>query len=237
MEVIKNGQREQKKPTNAQLQRRISNAVLIIDKDKETDSFYFSDKGLRITITMDYAIIETGAHRHVFDFLTPGGNISKPYIYTKRFLEISLENDCAVDDGKGGKLNSFTKLMEVLKEKEDKTEYNICWFVELWLHNMFSPLYEINDTEVGSFLVYERYMHNIARQKFLLDEHKEDVTNKQFVKEILDLEKSFMEGLTEAVILKAMSDEDRANGEMEALQKMADEQALEGQINAEQPQG
>ena len=42
---------EQKKQTNAQLQRRIANAVVHIDKDKSYQSVYWSDKGLRLETT------------------------------------------------------------------------------------------------------------------------------------------------------------------------------------------
>lgn len=234
MEVVKNGQKADKKPTNAQLQRRIQSAIVHIDKDKDTQSVYFSDKGLRLTITMDYAIIETGAHRHVFDFLTPSGNVSRPYIYTKRFIEIANENDCAIDDGKGGKYNSYARLINVLKEKEDKKDFNMCWFIDKWFYNLFQPLYEIDETSGGTFLVYENYMHNIARNKFLLDEHKEDVTNKQFVDAILDLEKSFVGDMGEEVVLKAKSDDERLQDEMQALQANADEKAMEEQADVEE---
>lgn len=231
MEVVKNGQKAEKKPTNAQLQRRIQNAIVMVERDKETKSMYFSDKGLRVTVTLDYAVIETGAHRHVFDFLYTNGSVSRPYIYTKRFLEIALENDCVVEDSKGEKSYSYTKLIGTLKEKEDKTEFNICWFVDVWFSNIFAPLYELDETEAGSFLVFERYMHNIARNGYLLEEHKEDVTNYQFVDRIIEYEKTFIKGIDEAVILKAKSDEERLNEEMEALQKTAEEQAMEEQIN------
>lgn len=231
MEVVKKGQKLDKKPTNAQLSRRIQNAVVFVEKDKETKSIFFDDKGVRITITMDFAVIETGAHRHVFDAIMSNGTISRPYIYARQFVDIALENDCVVTNDKGEQFRSYAKLFEVLKEKEDKTQYNICWFVDLWMFNIFAPLYEIDETQAGSFLVYERYMHNIARNSFLLDEHKEDVTNKQFVDAIIEKEKSFLEGVEETVILKGKSDEERMNEELEALQKDTEEKLIEEQAN------
>ena len=230
MEVVKNGQKAEKKPTNAQLQRRIQNAVFLVEKDKDTKSIYFDDKGVRITITMDFAVIETGYHRHVFSAITANG-VSRPYLYTRQFVDIALENDCVVTNGNGEQIRSYAKLFEVLNVKEDKTQYNICWFVDIWMFCIWSPLFEIDNTEASSFLVYERYMHNIARNSFLLDEHKEDVTNHQFVDRIIELEKTFIKGIDEVVILKAKSDEERLNEELEALQKTAEEQAMEEQIN------
>lgn len=233
MEVLKKGQKEEKKPTNAQLSRRIQNAVVFVEKDKETKSIYFDDKGVRITITMDYAVIETGYHRHVFSAITANG-ISRPYLYSRQFVDIALENDCMITNDNGEQFLSYAKLFEVLKEKEDKTQYHICWFVDIWMFNIFAPLYEIDETEAGQFLVYDRYINNMARNSFLLDEHKEDVTNKQFVDAVIEKEKSFLEGVEDTVILKGKSDEERMKEELEALQKDAEEKLMEEQANGEQ---
>lgn len=231
MEIAKAGQKQAKKPTNAQLQRRIDNAVIHVDKTKDTKSIFFSDKGLRITVTGEYAIIETSSHRHVFDFITGSGNVSRPYIYTNRFIDMAFANDCSSVSEDGIKFYSYGKLMKVLREKEDKTEYNIAWFVDLWMFNLYSPLFEIDETTAGAFLVYERYIHNIARNRFLLEEHKEDVTNLQFFNNVIELEKSFIQGITEEVILKGKSDEERLSEEMEALQRDAEEKVMEEQVN------
>ena len=83
---------QEKKPTNAQMQRRLERAVLHLDRTKDTVSIYFSDKGLRLTAdpTEGYCIIETGYHRHVFNSFTQGG-LSRPYTYTTRVIEIAME--------------------------------------------------------------------------------------------------------------------------------------------------
>ena len=143
---------EQKKtkPTNAQLQRRIANAVVHIDKDKSYQSVYWSDKGFRLETTDEYCVISTGFHRHIFNNFTSSG-VSRPYLYTKRVIEIANENikDIEVDGG-----YSFQRLLEVLKAKEDKSDYNIVTYVSWWFEIIFAPLYSINESEAGSFLVY-----------------------------------------------------------------------------------
>lgn len=223
---------EQKKVTKAQLEKRINNAVVFVEKTKETQSIYFSDKGLRLTVTDDYAVIETTWHRHVFFKITNDG-YSRPYIYTKRLVSIALEHEkeFIVKDEKGNSSYSYTKFFKVLEKQEDKTQFNVCWYVDLWFYNMFAPLYEIDETEAGAFLVYERYMHNIARTSFLLDEHKEDVTNKRFVNEIMEKEKEFLNDMQESVVLKAKSDEQRLAEEIDAIQKTEFDNATEGQDN------
>ena len=218
---------EQKKPTNAQLQKRIANALIHIDKTKGTESIFFSDKGLRLTVNEDFAIIATGFHRHVFNNFTSSG-ISRPYLYTKRVIEIANENlkDIEVDGG-----YSFQRLLEVLKAKEDKSEYNIVTYYEWFVFNCFQPLYSIGESEVESFLVYETYLHNIARQAVLLSEKKEDMTNKQFFNEVIKNMQDFIEGVDERVIFHKMTDEEMAQANIEAVQEQEQEQAMEAQIN------
>lgn len=220
---------EQKKPkpTNAQLQKRIANALIHIDRTKDTESIFFSDKGLRLTVNEDVAIIATGFHRHVFNNFTSSG-ISRPYLYTKRVIEIANENIVAVETEDG---YSFAKLLEVLKAKEDKSEYNIVTYVSWWLEIIFSPLYSIDESEAGSFLVYEAYLHHIARQAVLLSEKKEDMTNKQFFNEVIKNMQGFIEGVDERVIFHKMTDEELAQANIEALTQNEQEQAMEAQIN------
>ena len=218
---------EQKKPTNAQLQKRIANALIHIDRTKDTESIFFVDKGLRLTVNEDYAIIATGFHRHVFNNFTSSG-ISRPYLYTKRVIEIANENIVAVETEDG---YSFAKLLEVLKAKEDKSEYNIVTYYEWFVFNCFQPLYSIGESEVESFLVYEAYLHNIARQSVLLSEKKEDMTNKEFFNEVIKNMQGFIEGVDERVIFHKMTDEEMAQANIEAIQEQEQEQAMEAQIN------
>ena len=220
---------EQKKPTNAQLQKRITNALIHIDKTKNTEDVFFSDKGLGLTVNEDVAIIATGFHRHVFNNFTSSG-VSRPYLYTKRVIEIA--NETAITKSimdNGG--YSFQRLLEVLKAKEDKSDYNIVTYYEWFVFNCFQPLYSIGESEVESFLVYEAYLHNIARQAVLLSEKKEDMTNKQFFDEVIKNMQDFIDGVDERVVFHKMSDEEMAQANIEALTQNEQEKAMEAQIN------
>ena len=219
---------QQKKPTKGDLEKKMRSAVVFVPKDRETISVYFDDKGLRLTATEDFAIIATGAHQHVFRSITVAG-VSRPYLYTKRFVEIALANDSTWKDENGQVRRSYSKLFEIIKNKEDKTEYNICWYVDLWLFNIFSPLYSIDETEIASFIVYEQYLHNIARSQVILSEHTEDMTNLQFVDALIDNEKKYLEGMKEAVIIHKKTDEEKTQEEVAALQEaMVQEKQREG---------
>lgn len=218
---------QQKKQTNGQLQQRIEKALLHIDKTKDTRSIYFGDKGLRLVVNEDYAIIETGFHRHVFANFTSAG-VSRPYLYTQRIIEIANENlkDIEVDGG-----YSFQRLLEVLKAKDDKSEYNIVTYYGWWCSIIFDGLYSISEDEVGSWLVYFKYVTTLAINSILLDEHKEDVTNKEFIKRFIENVREFTYGLDERVLLHAMSDEERVNAVAAAIQEQEQEHATEAQIN------
>lgn len=206
-----------KKPTRGDMERKLRSAIVFVPKDKDTKSIFFDDKGLRLTVTDDYVVIATGFHQHVFNNVT-GYGISRPYLYTKRFVEIALENDCTITDKKGNEKHSYAKLFASLKAKEDKTEYNLCWFIDLWLNNIFMPLYGIDETESASFLVYEQYLHDVSKQQVILEEKQDDMTNLQFVEKVLENERKFVEGMDERVIFKKKTDKEIAQEEVEALQ-------------------
>ena len=217
---------EQKKPTNAQLQKRIANALIHIDRTKDTQSIFFTDKGLRLTVNEDVAIIATGFHRHVFNNFTSSG-ISRPYLYTKRVIEIANENikHIGVDGG-----YSFQKLLEVLKAKEDKSEYNIVTYYEWWCSVIFDGLYSISEDEVGSWLVYFKYINILATNSILLEEHKEDVTNKQFVEQFISRIKDFTDNVDERVLFHVLSDEERMKQEIDAITQNEQENIMQQQL-------
>ena len=217
----------QKKVTKAQLEKRIANAIVHVDKTKETKSIFFDDKGLRLTINEDYAIIETGYHRHVFNNFTSEG-VCRPYLYTKRMIEIANENDCIVNEG-----YSYLRLMKVLKDKQDQSEYNIAAYYDWWLMNIFAPLFSIGETEAECFLVYMDYMHNIARNSIFLDEHKDGLTNKQFIEKWFELIRDFTKGIEERKIFIAKTDEQIMQENIDAIQQDENEKVMQEQIQNE----
>jgi hypothetical protein len=214
---------ETKKPTKAQIERRLQNAVVLVEKTKDTQSVYWSDKGLRLTVTDDYAVIETGYHRHIFSKVS-GVGISRPYLYTERLIALALENDCQTGSG-----YSFAKLLEFLKAKENQAEYNLAVYTEWWLFNCFQPLYSIGESETESFLVYEDYVHNIARNQVILEQRNEDVTNKQFIDKVIKNMQEFTGHITETVILPKKTDEEIIKENIEAVAEQEMNETMEEQ--------
>lgn len=218
---------EQKKTTKAQLEKRIANALIHVDKTKDCQTIFFDDKGLRLTVTEDFAIIETGYHRHLFNNYTSEG-ISRPFLYTKRIIEIANENDCKVGNG-----YSYQRLMQVLKDKEDKSDYNIATYYDWYLLNIFVGLFSIGENEAQAFMVYLDYMHNIAKNAILFEEHKDGLTNKQFIDKYIDLIRDFTKGIDERQVFVAKSDEDVMRENIEAMQQDENDKILQEQLNKE----
>lgn len=210
-----------KKLSNGQLQKKIKNALVFVPKDKDYKTVFFDDKMLRLECTEDFCVISTGYHKHVFDAMNFNqGGYSRPYLYTKRIIEIALEN---LNDG----VVTYEHLLDVLSVKEEKTDYNIATYYQWWLFNIFQPLYQIGESTVETFLVYEQYLHNIARSSLILDEKKEDLTNVGFINKVTDLEKSFVEGVTETVVFEKLTDEELAKREIDAIEEQAIERNIE----------
>lgn len=226
-------EQKKKSPTKAQLEMRIKNALVFVMRDKDYSGIRFVDKGLRLEVTQDHCVISTGFHRHVFDAITSSG-VSRPWIYTKRVIEIATENLNAITikDKKGNVVGySFQKLLGVLGEKENKSEYNIVTFYEWWCRVIFDGLYSISEDAVGQFLVYFKYLGIIATNAILLEEHKEDMTNKQFVENFIKNIKDFTGDMDEHVLFHKKSDEEVMKENIEAAQEQELNESLEAQVN------
>lgn len=218
-------EKQKKKATRNELERRMNNAVVLVPRDKDYKCVYFDDRGLRLEITSDYCVIGTLFHRHIFSAITANGK-SRPYLYTERIIDMALNNDCKVKDKKGGVLYSFTKLMEVLDKKEDKTDSNTLYYFDMWITNCFAPLFSISERTDDIFLVCESYIHNVARTEVVKSDKKEDMTNMAFVDATLAKEKELAQVWDEHVIFPKLSEEEKKMQDAEAFNEYLQEKAI-----------
>ena len=224
---------ESKKETNGQLQRKIRNSLVFVPKDKYYKSCFFEDKMLRLETTEDNCIITTGYHKHVFEAFNPNqGGYSRPYLYTKRIIDIVDENDCKTDTG----TITYERMLDVLKQKEKKNDYNVAMYYSWWLFNIFQPLYQIGESTIDTFLTYEAYLHNIARSTIILGEKGNDITNIQFIKTITEKERSFVNDTDEYVVFKKITDDEMKKQEFKAIQEIDDERILQNKEDESQSQ-
>ena len=63
----------EKKLTNAQLQKRLKNAILHVDRTKAYRAVMFADRNLKIEIEEDVAIISRLSYRLCFDKVVASG--------------------------------------------------------------------------------------------------------------------------------------------------------------------
>ena len=226
--MAQKGFKQEKKPTAAQLERRLTNAVMHIDRTSKTREIYFSDKGLRLVDCEEHVLVQTGFHTHVFSKVTSSG-YSRPALYVSRFIDIALGDVEYGEASKEDKNYSYKKLFDILKTREDRTQYNIAMYVDWYLYNIFQPLFQIDENAASQFLVYYNYMNNIACNSVFLGEHKDGLTNKQFIEHRDEIMKDFMKNLEESQIFEPMSDEQRVKQEMEAMQQQETEETVQTQ--------
>lgn len=215
---------ETKKLSNGQLQRKISNSLVFVPKDKGYQVVFFEDKMIKLECTYDFCVITTGYHRHVFDAVNfnMGIGYSRPYLYTKKIIEIAFNENCQTDKG----TFTYEHMLEVLALKSDKSDYNIATYYQWWLFNIFQPLYAIGENEIETFLVYEQYLHNIARSKIILGEKDKDITNRMFIDDVLETERKFTEGMEEMVVFRKLTDEEAGKKEFDAIEEQSIERNL-----------
>lgn len=221
-------EKKNKKPSNEQLRKQIINSVVYVERTKGTDEVYFDDKHLRITVTDDHAVVQTGFHTHVFNRLAPYGT-SLPYTYLSQFVGIALANDCMVTEKQGEKTvtyRSYKKLSDTLNAKKDKAEYNLFWYVDIWLNCIFEPLYSIGPRPMEQFLLYERFLHDVARKHIILTDQDKKVTNLDFINKVHELEKKYIADISDNVLFEPKTKEEKEKDEAEENNLRIGEEAL-----------
>ena len=164
---------------------RIKNSIVMVDRDDNTLSIDFKDKGLKIDVTDDYAVITTMYHKHVFDAMTANG-ISETYSFIKQFVEIALEKDCVKAYDDGVEYYSYQELDKLMKTNEvSETERIIFMVCDMWFYNIFQPIYTLRADQISSFIVYMNYLSNLTNTHILLKESKKDITNVEYIKEYI----------------------------------------------------
>lgn len=79
-------------------------------------------------------------------------------------------------------------------------------------------------------MVYLSYVCGIARNAIMLDEHKDGMTDKQFVEKFRNLIGELTEKSQETMIFEPISDEQRMLDAMDAITEQEDEDFIKQQI-------
>lgn len=216
---------ENKKETNGTLQRKIKNAVVFVEKTKETKSVYFKDRGMHLTVTEDYAVIETNFHRHVFNAVTSSG-YSRPYLYTSMIIDTALGCSDKTQEG-----YSYQKMLEELHKRDNQAEYNNAVFFDWYAQSIFDPLYQIGENQADAFFVFESYIHTLSKNMMLIDssdeEGNKDITAREFIEGICEKMREFGKNADEYIVLHKRSAEEKVSEEAAALSEIENEQTID----------
>lgn len=216
--------------TKEQLERRVKNALVFVPKDKSYSAVYLYDHGMRVEVTEDAAVISTNYHKHVFDRFTSAG-ISRPYIYSRKFVETVIKYKSYATDSEGNFI--LSKLLDYLESCEDdaakSSDYVFCMYYTWWSYNISSNLYSIGEEWVDSVILYLTFLANVGRDSILLSEKPDGMTAKDFIYSFIDkfneFAAPFLEGEdSEMVLFEPKTDEQVAKETIESLLEQEFEQ-------------
>ena len=124
---------EQKKATRGELEKRIKNAQLIVDKGKNYKAFYFADRGIGIYICQDYIVSTTNFHQHVWNRIDAMG-YNTTCLMLESLVDIANAHSEEIQDKneKGEIYYSLDKLR--LIDTLTDTERIIIQMTEKWLY-------------------------------------------------------------------------------------------------------
>lgn len=165
---------EQKKATRAQLEKRIDNALLIIDKGKEFKSIYLGDIGIGVYITKDYAIMTSNFHQHIWNRFN-GKGYNKPYIYLDRFVNLSNEhiNEIGRKNIKGELFYSLSKLKAISTLRDE--EKRLITIVERFIYVANDGIYAIGDEKEDITNLMLQYLCWLSKANIFIGDRMDDL--------------------------------------------------------------
>jgi len=164
---------EQKKTTRAQLEKRIKDAQLIVDKGKNYKAIYFADRGIGIYICKDYVVSTTNFHQHVWNRINSAGYNSTCLIL-ESLVDIANTHAEEIQDKneKGEIYYSLDKLriLDTLTE----TEKIIIQMVEKWLYLINDSIHSLSNNPIlyGSNNI-KYFTWHALQNAFINDENKD----------------------------------------------------------------
>lgn len=213
---------EKKKPTNAQLQKRISKAVIHIDRTKDTKEVFFDDRGIRIVISDGRAIISQLSFMMAFDEIVSGG-YSRNYMVLNRIAEMVDDYDCIETNEKGEKSVSFWKLYDSVKnstKEGHEADNGIITMFIIWFGVMQSSMFLLSERSDYTFALGTQYAMNGIISGSISKFYEKDMTNKELLSEIAKEFDNYRKGVEEEfVVMKKETEEDRKQAIANAMQE------------------
>lgn len=207
-------------PTKAQLQKRIDNSVLMINKGQHYKAFHFDDMGYTVHVCSDYAVISTPFHHTVFKYY-PNEEVSynNPYIYFNIFVDIANKyKDKIQDKNVNGEVIYSLHKLKNLTEVED-AEKIIIDKIETYFYLLFDPMYLLGNTDFDSANMLVRLICFYAYKNAFLFAEEGDIKNNELFNNIIS-EIRWLSLRQEKDASKRLARKDIDDIEKEAMDKM-----------------
>lgn len=214
--------------TKEQLQRRLDKAVLHIDRTKEFKSCYFADRGLRITVEEDVALVGRQSYVLMFEKVVAGG-YSRIYMLLSNMVDMANRYDCTAKDAKGEQYMSYYKLREILSgDAGAKIDYNVFVIFTAWFDVLQSTLFLSPESPEEMFALNGIYALNTIVHGAVSKPYEKDMTSNELWGEIQKDISEYVGSMgDDYVVLKHKTDEEKEKELSEVLNEMQiDEQTV-----------
>lgn len=224
---------KEKKPTRAQIESKVKNALVFVPRDKEYKEIYFSDRGLRLAITSDYAIVGRLSFQFVFNRVVPNG-YSVNYIIIEKIIEMAEEYGCITKNDEGEEIYSYWTLFDNISTsgKEGATiDLSIFCMFSIWINTQQHTLFGMSDNMRDSFTLQAIHDVNTLIYGVMSKPYEKDMSNKDL---FVELQSALIEYIAdikdEYEVLKKETEEEKQLALADALSKGEDEKFVKEQV-------
>lgn len=223
---------QEKKLTNAQLQKRLKNAVLHVDKTKAYHAVMFADRNLKIEIEDDMAIISRLSYSLCFNKVVAGG-YSRIYMVLANVVDMVQRYDCTKKSEKVGEYISYWKLWDAVREKEaQQGDLGVLTVFSCWFDVLQSTLFLCPEKNDEMFALNSIYVLNTYVHEVLAKPYDKDMTNKELSVEISKLFNQYIAEMgEEQIVLHKETKEEQEQAIADAMAAYEVEQNLQEQAN------
>lgn len=218
------------KLTREQLQRRLDKAVLHIDRTKGFKSVYFADRGIRIVVEDEVALIGRQSFTLMFDKVVSGG-YSRIYIILSSIVDMANRFDCTERDSRGEQFTSFYKLRNTLRnDGQDGGEYNVFVIFTAWFDVIQSTLFLAPEKPDEMWSLNSIYALNTIVHGVVSKPYEKDMSNRELWDELLKEINEYSESMNgDYLVLRHRTKEEQEKELADALAEME----IENQTNME----
>jgi hypothetical protein len=173
---------EQKKPTKKQLEKKLKEATVFVDKAEK--SIYLADICVGIYISKFETVLSTNFHRHVWENINSVG-YSGVYVFLNSFVDICLNrlSDITCKTKEGNVYYSFGKLLEIYNLSDD--EVSIIRQFNMFNCSIHDGIYSVGNKDVLTNAILLINYYFVAAKVDIIENSKgKDITLNDYVRDL-----------------------------------------------------